>query len=49
MKMDYKDTLKLYKDLEFKTSKIAVKNKANLTVTQIEDKVVKPEGLQAQI
>lgn len=47
--MEYSDTLKLYHDLKFKTSKIAVKKKSNLEVTKIEDKVVKPEGLQDQI
>lgn len=36
----------MYNDLESLTSKIAVKNKANLRVNDIEDKVVKPEGLQ---
>jgi phosphoacetylglucosamine mutase len=49
LKKDYRDTLKLYQDLESLTSKIGVKAKENLRVTQIEDKVVEPAGLQAQI
>ena len=47
LKMDYRDTLKLYTDLESLTSKIAVKTKENLKVTPIEDKVVEPAELQA--
>jgi len=39
----------MYNDLESLTSKIAVKSKENLVVTEIEDKVVKPEGLQGEI
>ena len=46
MKISYKDTFKLYTDLKSKTSKIAVKNKEALKVTDIEDKVVSPQGLQ---
>ena len=49
LKMEYRDTLKLYTDLKSKTSKIAVQKKENLKVTQIEDKVVEPKGLQDQI
>ena len=49
LKMDYRDTLKLYTDLESLTSKIAVKTKENLKVTPIEDKVVEPAELQAAI
>lgn len=49
MKISYKDTFKLYTDLKSKTSKIAVKNKEALKVTDIEDKVVSPEGLQSAI
>lgn len=47
--MNYKDTLSLYTDLKSKTSKIAVNRKQALKVTDIEDKVVEPAGLQAQI
>ena len=39
----------MYTDLESLTSKIGVKTKANLKVNDIEDKVVKPEGLQNEI
>ena len=49
LKKDYRDTLKLYQDLESLTSKIAVKTKENLKVTEIEDKVVEPLGLQDKI
>lgn len=49
LKKDYRDTLKLYKDLESLTSKISVKTKENLRVTEIEDKVVEPKGLQDNI
>ena len=49
MKISYKDTFKLYTDLKSKTSKIAVKNKEALKVTDIEDKVVSPQGLQQAI
>lgn len=49
LKKDYKDTLKLYQDLESLTSKIAVKAKEALKVTEIEDKVVEPAGLQDRI
>lgn len=46
LKKDYKDTLKMYIDLESLTSKIAVKAKEKLKVTAIEDKVVEPAELQ---
>lgn len=49
LKMDYLDTLKLYTDLKFQTSKISVKNKEALRVTDIEDKVVEPSYLQSKI
>jgi phosphoacetylglucosamine mutase len=49
LKKDYKDTLKMYTDLESLTSKIGVKTKENLRVTEIEDRVVEPHGLQDQI
>lgn len=49
LKKDYRDTLKLYQDLESLTSKIAVKAKETLRVTEIEDKVVEPAGLQERI
>jgi len=49
LKKTYKDTLAMYTDLESLTSKIGVKTKANLKVNDIEDKVVKPEGLQNEI
>ena len=49
LKKDYRDTLKLYQDLESLTSKIAVKTKESLKVTEIEDKVVEPLGLQDKI
>lgn len=49
LKMSYKDTLSLYQDLKFKTSKIAVNKKQALKVTDIEDKVVEPIGLQEEI
>jgi phosphoacetylglucosamine mutase len=49
LKFDYPATLKLYTDLKSKTSKIAVKNKEVLKVSEIEDKVVEPEGLQTEI
>ncbi len=35
LKKDYRDTLKLYQDLESLTSKIAVKAKESLKVTEI--------------
>lgn len=43
LKKEYKDTLKMYRDLESLTSKIGVKTKENLKVTEIEDKVVEPK------
>ena len=46
LKKNYADTLKLYVDLKSKTSKIAVKHKEKLKVTDIEDKVVEPAELQ---
>jgi len=49
LKKTYKDTLAMYTDLESLTSKIGVKTKANLKVNDIEDKLVKPEGLQNEI
>lgn len=49
LKIDYKDVLKLYTDLESLTSKIGVKAKEVLKVTEMEDKVVEPAGLQDQI
>ena len=49
LKKNYNDTLAMYIDLESLTSKIAVKTKENLQVNDIEDKVVKPEGLQNAI
>lgn len=47
--MSYKDTLTIYHDLKSKTSKIAVNKKEALKVTDIEDKVVEPAGLQSDI
>jgi hypothetical protein len=49
LQTDYNGTLSLYTDLKSKTSKIEVKNKHALKVTEIEDKVVEPEGLQTKI
>ena len=49
LKKDYSNVLAMYKDLESLTSKISVKTKENLKVTDIEDKVVEPEGLQKAI
>lgn len=49
LKKDYRDTLKMYTDLESLTSKISVKSKENIKVNDIEDKVVEPAGLQAKI
>lgn len=39
----------MYTDLKSKTSKIAVNKKELLKVTDIEDKVVEPAGLQSLI
>lgn len=39
----------MYEDVESLTSKIGVKSKENLKVTEMEDKVVEPQGLQDQI
>lgn len=39
----------MYKDLESLTSKIGVKTKENLKVTDMEDKVVEPKELQDRI
>jgi phosphoacetylglucosamine mutase len=49
LKKTYTNTLELYVDLKYKTSKIAVKNKGNLKVTEIEDKVVEPADIQTAI
>lgn len=49
LKKTYTNTLELYVDLKYKTSKIAVKNKGNLKVTEIEDKVVEPADIQPAI
>ncbi len=49
LKLSYEDTLKMYTDLKSKTSKIAVKSKQNVRVTDIEDQVTSPKGLQEQI
>ena len=49
LKMDYQSAMGLYTDLKSKTSKIQVKRKENLQVTEIEDKVVEPKGLQNAI
>lgn len=49
LKLDYQSFLELYTDYESRTSKIKVKNKHALKVTEIEDRVVNPEVLQQQI
>jgi hypothetical protein len=47
--MSYSDLLSLYSDYESRTSKIKVKNKTVLKVTDIEDKVVYPKHIQPAI
>ncbi len=39
----------MYEDVESLTSKIGVKSKENLKVTEMEDKVVEPQGLQPNL
>ena len=46
LKMDYQSAMNIYTDLKSKTSKIQVGNKENLKVTNIEDKVIEPQGIQ---
>lgn len=47
--MTYDSLLDLYHDYESRTSKIKVKNKYALKVTDVEDKVIAPEKLQTEI
>lgn len=49
MDMTYDSLLDLYEDYESRTSKIKVKNKSALQVTEVEDKVIKPTELQPAI
>jgi phosphoacetylglucosamine mutase len=47
--LTYESLLGIYQDYESRTSKIKVKNKQVLKVTEIEDRVVYPPELQTKI
>jgi len=49
LNMTYDSLLDLYRDYDSRTSKIKVKNKYALQVTDVEDKVVRPVELQPAI
>lgn len=49
LNMTYKDLGELYEDYQSSTTKIKVKNKLALKVTDIEDKVIEPKNIQENI